>query len=476
MSWTMTRIRLAQIGPATARYEGVLDLRAPSGGPASAVLLRLVNGGGKGVLLQHLLNVLVPGKRGIIGEDETWKKLGKFVLGGDLAHLAIEWQRDDELLITGKTMRWRHGHPSSDSRDLQVHYYAFAPDGLTLDTLPFSRDGVWLEHSVFHRALADALTEHARSDFGLVQTDHHTKWMLALRDRGLDSDLFRYQVHMNHQEGGADRLLTKLKTNDEFLRFFVDMLADEDELKRLTAAVSAQREALAERETVTAEAALFDRFAAVSEPLVALTEQQTHANEAERSVHAMAETLWLRVRATMTAAEAQVPDLQAEQQRAATDTTVARSEHNVARLQETAARRQAAEHAFAAAQRRANAAQQDADHRELEMNAWQAVRPLLAIQIERAALEAIRLRERALERDAEPLAAVAERSARELHAALTRRLTQITGAISGAQEEQSACITAQTTAQDEAQAASNLISRLSERLSTALAAHERLAR
>lgn len=90
MSWTMTRIRLAQIGPATARYEGVLDLRAPSGGPASAVLLRLVNGGGKGVLLQHLLNVLVPGKRGIIGEDETWKKLGKFVLGGDLAHLAIE--------------------------------------------------------------------------------------------------------------------------------------------------------------------------------------------------------------------------------------------------------------------------------------------------------------------------------------------------------------------------------------------------
>lgn len=476
MSWTITRIRLAQIGPPTARYEGILDLRDPSGGPASAVALRLVNGGGKGVLLQHLLNVLVPGNRGIIGEDETWKKLGKFVVGGDLAHLAIEWQRDDELLITGKTMRWRHGHPSSEARDLQIHYYAFSPDGLTLDTLPFSRDGHWLEHSVFHRELADALTEHARSDFGLVQTDHHTKWMLALRDRGLDSDLFRYQVRMNHQEGGADRLLTKLKTNEEFLRFFVDMLAEEDELKRLTAAVAAQRKALADRETVAAEAVLFERFAAVSEPLVALAEQQRHGDDAERSAHAAAEAMWLRVRATMDAADAELPGLQAEQQHAAADMTAARTEHNVARLQEVAARRQAAEHALARAQRHVETAKAESDQRALDMNAWQAARPILAVDAERATLEAIRLREQALERDAEPLAAIAERRGSELHAALTQRLAEITGEVSDAETERDTYTRTQAAARTVAEHAAGDLSRLSERLSAAVAAHERLSR
>jgi hypothetical protein len=331
VSWTISRVRLSQIGPATARYEGILDLRDADGVPGSAVALRLVNQGGKGVLLQHLLNVLVPGQRGIIGEQENWTKLGKFVLGSDLAHLAIEWRRADELLITGKTMRWRHGHPSADSRDLLVHFYCFRPDGLTLDTLPFVREGHRLGHAAFHRALADALTEHARGDYEAVHTTEQGKWIVALRDRGIDSDLFRYQVRMNHQEGGADQLLTSLKTDEAFLRFFVEILADEDDLKRLTAMIGAQRAALARREVVAAEAQLFSELAQAGAPLAELALARDRARERQGHARRDAQLLWLALGRTHSAAEARLPVLEERRSDAQVQVTTARREQATAR-------------------------------------------------------------------------------------------------------------------------------------------------
>jgi len=221
---------------------------------------------------------------------------------------------------------------------------------------------------------------------------------------------------------------------------------------------------------------IFERFAAVAEPLVALAERQRQADDDQRAAHAAAEGMWLRVHATMNAAEAELPGLQADQQQAATDMTSARSEFNVARLQEVAARRQAAGHALATARRHAEAAKDEAEQRELDMNAWQAARPLLAVQAEQAALEAIRLREQALERDAEPLAAIAERRGTELHAALTRRVAQIAGEVSAADDERETCTQRQAAARTDAEDAAGEISRLSERLSAAIAAHDRLSR
>lgn len=476
MSWAISRIRLSQIGPATARYEGILDLRAPDGNPARAVALRLVNQGGKGVLLQHLLNVLVPGQRGIIGEKETWTKLGKFVLGGDLAHLAIEWRRADELLITGKTMRWRHGHPSSDSRDLLVHFYCFRPDGLTLDNLPFIRDGQRLTHAAFHRALADALTEHARGDHDAVHTTEHGKWVAALRDRGIDSDLFRYQVRMNHQEGGADQLLTTLKTNDAFLRFFVEILADEDDLKQLSAMVAAQRTALARRELVAGEAGVCQALADAAAPLAALAADERAARERLGRAQRDAQLLWLALDRTRAAADAQAPDLEVRRRQATSEMTSARREQATARLQGADARVQLAELQLDAADRDLGERRDAVTTLERQWNGWRATGPMADVASAEAQLRAIATVEDQRNRDAAPLLTQAERMGALLHRALTRAVETLDRDVSAAEARAAQAVTTQQDARARADAAHHTAAALQQRLEHARRQHSALER
>jgi hypothetical protein len=476
VSWSISRIRLSQIGPATARYEGILDLRDGSGGTADSVALRLVNQGGKGVLLQHVLNVLVPGQRGIIGEKETWKKLGKFVLGTDLAHLAIEWRRADELLITGKTMRWRHGHPSSDSRDLLVHFYCFRPDGLTLETLPFVRDGQRLNHVEFHRVLTDALSEHARGDHDAVQTTEHGKWVAALRDRGIDSDLFRYQVRMNHQEGGADQLLTSLKTNETFLRFFVEILADEDELKQLTAMVAAQRTALARRELVAAEAEICQRLADIAAPLLPLATELEAAEAWMGRARRDAELLWLSVQRTRTQSEAELPTLSEQRRQAASDMTAARREQSLARLERFDAQVQAAELELAEAEDAVTEQDAAVTRRERHWKAWRAALPLSEVAVAEAQLRAIATAEEQLDRAAAPLRERAERAGAHLHWALTLAINALDRQLERTDEqiatEQARAVSART----RADTTQGIVASLEQRLADARQRHGDLER
>lgn len=476
MSWSISRIRLSQIGPATARYEGILDLRNSSGGAADSVALRLVNQGGKGVLLQHMLNVLVPGQRGIIGEKETWTKLGKFVLDTDLAHLAIEWRRADELLITGKTMRWRHGHPSSDSRDLLVHFYCFRPDGLTLETLPFVREGQRLNHVDFHRVLTDALSEHARGDHEAVQTTEHGKWIAALRDRGIDSDLFRYQVRMNHQEGGADQLLTSLKTNETFLRFFVEILADEDELKQLTAMVAAQRTALARRELVAAEAEICQRLADVAAPLLPLATELEAAEARMGRARRDAQLLWLSVQRTRAQSEAELPTLNEQRRQAASDMTAARREQSLARLERFDAQVQAAERELREAEDAVVEENAAVTRRERHWKAWRAALPLSEVAAVEAQLRAIAAAEEQLDRAAAPLRERAERAGSQLRRALTRAIEALDLEIEGADERIATEQGRAASAREQADAAQGTVASLERQLADARRRHGELAR
>lgn len=473
MSWAISRIRLSQIGPATARFEGFLDLRGADSAPGSAVALRLVNQGGKGVLLQHLLNLLVPGQRGIIGEKETLAKLGKFVLGGDLAHLAVEWRRGDELLVTGKTMRWRHEHPSADNSDLIVHFYCFRPDGLTLDNLPFARDGRRLRHQDFHRVLADALTDHARGEHDLVHTTDQRKWTKALRDRGIDSDLFRYQVRMNHQEGGADQLLTSLKTNDAFLRFFVDILAEDDDLARLTAMVSAQRASLVRREVVAAEARLFRELAQTGASLGELAHARKRAQKRLGHSRREAQLLWLALTCTRSAANERLPELEERRRETQLQATTARREQATARLQSAEARVRAAELESEHAADAAAEHEQAVDDRERTWEAWRAAGPIAEAADARARLEAITSALERLDRNSEPLRRLAEEAGERLYRALSATLKALDAQIRDLNRRVAIAAGKEKDARKEADASAQEAAGLQQRLVAARQEHTR---
>lgn len=473
----MTRLRLAQIGPEQARYNGIVDLTDRTDQPADAVALRLVNGGGKGVLLQHVFNVLVPGEHGVIGDEQRnrgWQKLGAFVLGRDLAHLAIEWRRGDETLITGKTMQWRHGHVSRDRRDLIIDYYLFTPGALTLETLPFQRDGRWVSRDAFRKLLHDTLTVHGHDDPGLVATDVQREWIRALTARGIDSELFRWQARMNDGEGDADVLIKSLRTNDDFLRRCIEMLCDEEEIDALQGAVRAQRQALIQRDLILAEASLFAQLADRAEPLVELAQEQRRADAAHRTAHADGEDLWLGLLRTEEAAHARLPTIEAEQQDAARRAADARGRHGIAKLQALTAALLACEldvSAKAAALETSTA--QDAAART-EALAWQAAPHVAQEQRLQATRAGIERRTADVDRAAEPYRQAAAAAARLLRHALRAALSTQRERVQALGREVEEAKDQRATARFDAAEQMRESSRLEERLRQAREAHTRL--
>ena len=135
-----------RVGPKGARYQDVtLDLRRGDdpAKPSGASVLFLENGGGKTVLVRLIFSVILPGRRQVVGTSNS-RVLEKFVLAGDVAHVALEWRdtRTGELLVTGKVSEWRGHVVSTDSDRLIEQWYTFRPTAtLDLSTLPFTQDG-----------------------------------------------------------------------------------------------------------------------------------------------------------------------------------------------------------------------------------------------------------------------------------------------------------------------------------------------
>jgi hypothetical protein len=477
MSWRMTRLRLAQIGPEQARYNGIVELTDRADRPADAVALRLVNGGGKGVLLQHVFNVLVPGEHGVIGDEQRnrgWQKLGAFVLGRDLAHLAIEWRRGDETLITGKTMQWRHGHASRDRRDLIIDYYLFSPGSLTLETLPFQADGRWLSREAFRKLLHDTLTVHGHDDPGLVATDVQREWIRALNARGIDSELFRWQARMNDGEGDADVLIKSLRTNEDFMRRCIEMLCDEEEIDALQGAVRAQRQALIQRDLILAEADLFALLGDGAEPLVGLAQEQLRADAEHRAARAEGEDLWLGLLRTEEAATARLPAIEAEQQDAARRAADARGRHGIAKLQALTAAQLACEldvNSKAAEFEQATA--RDAEART-EALAWQAAPHVAQEQRLQATRAGLERRMAEVDRAAEPYRQAAVAAADSLRRALRGALARQRERMKTVQREAGEAEDRRVTARYDALEHVKEASRLEERLRHAEAAQTRL--
>lgn len=410
--YELSRVRLHSVGPKAARYQDVtIDLRgvgAPVTGPAQASffddpsgrtprrpspasVLFAENGNGKSVLIKLIFSVMLPGKRQVVGTTNS-RALENFVLAGDVAHVALEWQHTvtGEVVVTGKVSAWRGHAVSSDPTRLVENWYSFRPTAaLSLDTLPLTEDGRLVELAGFRDRLADAHKDDPA--LRLVWEQTHGVWTEHLNTLGLDSELFAYQRTMNAGEGEAADAFT-FKSDEAFVDWLLTSVTDEEDPRSLADVLDGYASTLSQRDALGAEhdfvAGALERLT----PLAGAAEAARTAATADAHAARAAGRFAAGIRARLAQEEARVGLLRdgfetaQERERAA--------EHEHRRLREVVAelRRRVAGLRLAQAERGAAELDAELDEARTTVEAWRVTDALLALgeaQQRAAALRAV---------------------------------------------------------------------------------------
>ncbi|NQX44196.1 hypothetical protein HQN87_02535 [Paenibacillus tritici] len=279
------------------KYEDmILDL-CNEEGPANT-LITLMNGGGKGVLLQSIFQLLMP--RAAWGKDnenqvEAFFHNHKKQLRPYTFHVAIEWRLDDkertEYITTGIAMTAQH---SMDQLEIKVDYLLYAllkyeeTAELTLSTLPL------YDHELNSPASFESIQQFVRERrneinvYGSHSSDLK-KYYAYLADHDIHIDEWRNMRRINGEEGGIKGYFQKndaFTNHNLFERLIIPeigsslsgtMREDEGSLQRMfvdTATVAQRLPMLEQRERAFAE------FTSLAAPLYEAVKQGT---EVERS-------------------------------------------------------------------------------------------------------------------------------------------------------------------------------------------------
>ena len=190
------------------------------------VLINLANGGGKSVMVQLMMQPVIP--RGKVAGRKIESFFGKL---SDHCFVALEWLKDNskEKLLTGISMAARE-IPSTEeetSGGMGIKYYTFyanyASDSseYSLINLPFSRN----ESGRFLPAEYDSIKKLARKSNGQLNcygSDDNPQWQKKLEEYGLYQDEWRMIEKLNSEEGGLGKFFGDFKTSNQLIdRLFI---------------------------------------------------------------------------------------------------------------------------------------------------------------------------------------------------------------------------------------------------------------
>jgi hypothetical protein len=240
MNLRLARVFMRGVGPASARFDPLtVDFRDQREAAEHSVLW-LRNGGGKTTFERLLFHVLAWGDARNIGKEERSRPGGiEYLLGpDDVGHVVLEWIRADapdaRALITGVVcqlkqgtghLRDEDGNLKRSRGDVERRFYAcHALDDFGLDEIAELQlsEGRRLALRAYVKVLENLDSAHPK--LRLESTPSVTEWTQMLDDRGLDSELFRYQVNMNQGEGGADQVIARAATNEQFIDFVLQTI------------------------------------------------------------------------------------------------------------------------------------------------------------------------------------------------------------------------------------------------------------
>ena len=185
------------------------------------VLINLANGGGKSVLVQLMMQPIIP-KAKVAG-----RKIESFFnKASDHCFVLIEWIKDNsaEKLLTGIAMSASESSTTEDdsSRGMAVKYYTFysnytsysSPYDIT--NMPLSKK----ENGRFVAAEFDAVRTLARKSNGVLNyyvADDNPKWQKKLAEYGLIQSEWRMMEKLNSEEGGLSKFFGDFKTSDHLV-------------------------------------------------------------------------------------------------------------------------------------------------------------------------------------------------------------------------------------------------------------------
>lgn len=233
----LSRLRLMSVGHGNARFEDLtLDFRDIEGRATDSTLW-LRNAGGKTSLLNLFFSGIRPGRRQFLGKrGDSKRELEEYVQQNDRAVVAYEWELDGDgglfhadghvdRLVTGAFYERRNG-------ELKPLFFATRVNDdepkLTLEGLPLYREEggrrVSRRGALAFKQEWMALQKRYASCH-VFATEVQSEWKELLEAAGVDPELFRYQVAMNHREGGADELF-RFESHDQFVDFLIELVLD----------------------------------------------------------------------------------------------------------------------------------------------------------------------------------------------------------------------------------------------------------
>lgn len=185
------------------------------------VLINLTNGGGKSVLVQLMMQPMLP-KAKVAGRkmESFFNKLS------DHCFIALEWFKDNssEKLLTGIAIAAREIASAEDesSGGMGIKYYTFLAN-YSDDSCPNSLVNLPLsgkENGNFVPAEYDCIKRFSKKNKNPVlcyASDDHSQWQKKLAEYGIVQDEWRMIEKLNCEEGGLSKFFGEFKTSDQLI-------------------------------------------------------------------------------------------------------------------------------------------------------------------------------------------------------------------------------------------------------------------
>ena len=259
----LRRMRLVSIGHDSARFSDVtLNFTDRRGRPTNSVVW-LRNGGGKTSLLSLFFAGVRPNKREFLGQraEEKIRSIDDYVGARDQSVVVCEWELDAEnLLFEDDVPRYLSGvfyqrsasHEENGKSGVDRLFFAtmISPSvpELSLDGLPLIAEGAVQQHrrtlSGFRRQLNQLDSAHPQQN--VFHSDKQHKFEEELASRGIDPEVFYYQIRMNEREGGVSERFS-FAEDEDFVDFLLEMAFSQRRAQEVRDQLSTFRQELVER-------------------------------------------------------------------------------------------------------------------------------------------------------------------------------------------------------------------------------------
>lgn len=201
----------------------LFDFESESKGPANT-LINLANGGGKSVLVQLMMQPILPKARVQKRRIESF-----FTKPTDHSFVVLEWALDNsrQKLMTGIALAASDSAASQEAeRGFQIKYYTFLSQYETYQgdcniiSLPLSCK----ENGKFVPAAFDAvrtLSKRSGSSLERYFSDDNPRWQSRLAEYGIEPSEWRLIEELNSNEDGLSSYFESLKKSDALIDRFI---------------------------------------------------------------------------------------------------------------------------------------------------------------------------------------------------------------------------------------------------------------